>query len=58
MKVLNYMKIKNEIKQTTHLSYCRKYCIVFAPKSEYIRKVIYNICAELRVKILEAEACT
>ena len=65
MEVLNYMK--NEIKQTAHSSYRCEYHIVFAPK--YRRKVIYKIlrkdigqifrkiCSELKVEILEAEAC-
>lgn len=65
MEVLNYMK--NEIKQTSHSSYRCEYHIVFAPK--YRRKVIYKtlrkdigqifrkICSELKVEILEAEAC-
>lgn len=59
--------MKNEIKQTSHSSYRREYHIVFAPK--YRRKVIYKtlrkdigqifrkICSELKVEILEAEAC-
>ena len=65
MEVLNCMK--NEIKQTAHSSYRCEYHIVFAPK--YRRKVIYKILrkdigqifrkifAELKVEILEAEAC-
>ncbi len=59
--------MKNEIKQTSHSSYRCEYHIVFAPK--YRRKVIYKtlrkdigqifrkICRELKVEILEAEAC-
>ena len=59
--------MKNEIKQTAHSSYRCEYHIVFAPK--YRRKVIYKILrkdigqifrkifAELKVEILEAEAC-
>ena len=59
--------MKNEIKQTAHSSYRCEYHIVFAPK--YRRKVIYKIlrkdigqifrkiCSELKVEILEAEAC-
>lgn len=59
--------MKNEIKQTAHSSYCCEYHIVFAPK--YRRKVIYKslrkdigqifrkLCNELKVEILEAEAC-
>ena len=59
--------MKNEIKQTSHSSYRCEYHIVFAPK--YRRKVIYKtlrkdigqifrkICSELKVEILEAEAC-
>ena len=59
--------MKNEIKQTSHSSYRCEYHIVFAPK--YRRTVIYKtlrkdigqifrkICSELKVEILEAEAC-
>ena len=59
--------MKNEIKQTSHSSYRCEYHIVYAPK--YRRKVIYKtlrkdigqifrkICSELKVEILEAEAC-
>ena len=59
--------MKNEIKQTSHSSYRCEYHIVFAPK--YRRKVIHKtlrkdigqtfrkICSELKVEILEAEAC-
>ena len=59
--------MKNEIKQTSHSSYRCEYHIVFAPK--YRRKIIYKtlrkdigqifrkICSELKVEILEAEAC-
>ena len=59
--------MKNEIKQTSHSSYRCEYHIVFAPK--YRRKVINKtlrkdigqifrkICSELKVEILEAEAC-
>ena len=66
MEVLNYMK--NEIKQTAHSSYRCEYHIVFAPK--YRRKVIYKtlrkdigqifrkLCNELKVEIIEAEACS
>ena len=66
MEVLNYMK--NEIKQTVHSSYRCEYHIVFAPK--YRRKVIYKtlrkdigqifrkLCNELKVEIIEAEACS
>ena len=59
--------MKNEIKKTSHSSYRCEYHIVFEPK--YTRKVIYKtlrkdigqifrkICSELKVEILEAEAC-
>ena len=59
--------MKNEVKHTAHSSYCCEYHIVFAPK--YRRKVIYGqikadigvimrkLCNELKVEILEAEAC-
>ena len=59
--------MKNEVKHTTHSSYRCEYHIVFAPK--YRRKVIYGqikadigvimrkLCNELKVEILEAEAC-
>ena len=61
------LKVKNEVKQTAHSSYRCEYHIVFAPK--YRRKVIYNqirkdigeiirkLCNELKVEIIEAEAC-
>ena len=60
--------MKNEIKQTAHSSYRCEYHIVFAPK--YRRKVIYKtlrkdigqifrkLCNELKVEIIEAEACS
>ena len=59
--------MKNELKHTAHSSYRCEYHIVFAPK--YRRKVIYNelkrdigeilrkLCNELKVEIIEAEAC-
>ena len=59
--------MKNEVKHTVHSSYRCEYHIVFAPK--YRRKVIYGqikadigvimrkLCNELKVEILEAEAC-
>ena len=59
--------MKNEIKHTAHSSYRCEYHVVFAPK--YRRKVIYKalrkdvgevlrkICNELKVEIIEAEAC-
>ena len=60
--------VKNEIKQTAHSSYRYEYYIVFTPK--YRRKVIYKalrkdisqifrkLCNELKVEIIEAEACS
>lgn len=60
--------MKNEVKQTAHSSYRCEYHIVFAPK--YRRKVIYKqlrkdigeifrkLCNEMKVEIIEAEACT
>ena len=59
--------MKNEVKHTAHSSYRCEYHIVFAPK--YRRKVIYGelkgdigvilrkLCNEMKVEILEAEAC-
>ena len=59
--------MKNELKHTAHSSYRCEYHVVFAPK--YRRKVIYNeikrdigeilrkLCKELKVEIIEAEAC-
>ena len=59
--------MKNEIRHTAHSTYICEYHIVFAPK--YRRKVIYKelkqdvgtilrkICNELKVEIIEAEAC-
>ena len=59
--------MKNEVKHTAHSIYRCEYHIVFAPK--YRRKVIYGqikadvgaiirkLCNELKVEILEAEAC-
>ena len=59
--------MKNEVKHTAHSSYRCEYHIVFAPK--YRRKVIYKqirkdigeifrkLCNEMKVEIIEAEAC-
>ena len=59
--------MKNELKHTAHSSYRCEYHIVFAPK--FRRKIIYNqlrkdigeilrkLCNEMKVEILEAEAC-
>ena len=59
--------MKNELKQTAHSSYRCEYHIVFAPKHR--RKVIYKelrkdigeifrkLCNEMKVEIIEAEAC-
>ena len=59
--------MKNEIKHTAHSKYRCEYHIVFAPK--YRRKVIYKelrkdigeiirkLCKEMKVEIIEAEAC-
>lgn len=59
--------MKNEVKKTAHSSYRCEYHIVFAPK--YRRKIIYKdlrkdigeilrkLCDEMKVEILEAEAC-
>lgn len=59
--------MKNELKHTAHSSYRCEYHVVFAPK--YRRKVIYGeikkdigvilrkLCNELKVEIIEAEAC-
>ena len=59
--------MKNEIKHTAHSSYRCEYHVVFAPK--YRRKVIYKalrkdvgevlrkVCNELKVEIIEAQAC-
>ncbi len=59
--------MKNEIKQTAHSGYRCEYHIVFAPK--YRRKIIYKdlrrdiieifkkLCKELKVEIIEGEAC-
>ena len=64
---MEVLRMKNEVKQTAHSSYRCEYHIVFAPK--YRRKVIYNqirkdigeiirkLCNELKVEIIEAEAC-
>ena len=62
-----FNKMKNEVKHTAHSSYRCEYHIVFAPK--YRRKAIYKdlrkdigeifrkLCKELKVEIIEAEAC-
>ena len=59
--------MKNEVKHTAHSSYRCEYHLVFAPK--YRRKVIYKavrrdiieiikkLCKEMKVEIIEAEAC-
>lgn len=59
--------MKNEVKYTTHSSYRCEYHIVFALK--YRRKIIYKdlkrdigqilrkLCKEMKVEIIEAEAC-
>ena len=59
--------MKNEVKHTAHSSYRCEYHVVFAPK--YRRKVIYKtiredviaiikkLCKEMRVEIIEGEAC-
>ena len=59
--------MKNEIRSTAHSKYRCEYHIVFAPK--YRRKAIYKelrkdigeifrkLCKELKVEIIEAEAC-
>lgn len=59
--------MKNEVKHTAHSSYRCEYHVVFAPK--YRRKVIYKtiredviaiikkLCKEMKVKIIEGEAC-
>ena len=59
--------MKNEIKHTAHSSYRCEYHIVFAPK--FRRKAIYGdlkkdigvilrkLCKEMKVEIIEAEAC-
>ncbi len=59
--------MKNEIKHTAHSSYRCEYHIVFAPK--FRRKAIYGelkkdigiilrkLCNEMKVEIIEAEAC-
>ena len=59
--------MKNEVKHTTHSSYRCEYHVVFAPK--YRRKVIYKtvrqdiieiikkLCREMKVEIIEGEAC-
>jgi len=64
---MEVLKVKNEVKQTAHSSYRCEYHIVYAPK--YRRKVIYKqirknigeiirkLCNELKVEIIEAEAC-
>ena len=59
--------MKNEVKHTAHSSYRCEYHVVFAPK--YRRKVIYKVvrrdiieiikklCKEMKVEIIEGEAC-
>ena len=59
--------MKNELMHTAHSTYRCEYHIVFAPK--YRRKVVYGelkadigaifrkLCAEMKVEIIEAEAC-
>ncbi len=59
--------MKNEVKHTAHSSYRCEHHIVFAPK--YRRKVVYKelkkdvgdiirkLCVEMKVEIIEAEAC-
>lgn len=59
--------MKNEVKHTVHSSYRCEYHSVFAPK--YRRKVIYKelrrdiieiikkLCKEMKVEIIEGEAC-
>ena len=59
--------MKNEVKHTAHSSYRCEYHVVFAPK--YRRKVIYKavrrdiieiikkLCKEMKVEIIEGEAC-
>ena len=59
--------MKNEVKHTAHSSYRCEYHVVFAPK--YRRKVIYKtiredvieiikkLCREMKVEIIEGEAC-
>ena len=59
--------MKNEVKHTAHSSYRCEYHLVFAPK--YRRKVIYKavrrdiieiikkLCKEMKVEIIEGEAC-
>lgn len=66
-KIKEVLLVKNELKQTAHSSYRCEYHIVFAPK--YRRKIIYKelkadigeifrkLCKELKVEIIEAEAC-
>ena len=62
-----FTQVKNEVKHTAHSSYRCEYHLVFAPK--YRRKVIYkslrrdiieiikNLCKEMKVEIIEGEAC-
>lgn len=59
--------MKNEVKHTAHSSYRCEYHLVFAPK--YRRKIIYKelrrdiieiikkLCKEMKVEIIEGEAC-
>ena len=58
---------ENEVKHTVHSSYRCEYHLVFAPK--YRRKIIYKelrrdiieiikkLCKEMKVEIIEGEAC-
>ena len=60
-------RMKNEVKHTAHSRYRCEYHVVFAPK--YRRKVIYKtlredviaiikkLCKEMKVEIIEGEAC-
>ena len=62
-----FTQVKNEVKHTAHSSYRCEYHLVFAPK--YRRKVIYKslrrdiieiikkLCKEMKVEIIEGEAC-
>ena len=59
--------MKNEVKHTAHSNYRCEYRLVFAPK--YCRKIIYKelrrdiieiikkLCKEMKVEIIEGEAC-
>ena len=62
-----FRQVKNEVKHTAHSSYRCEYHLVFAPK--YRSKVIYKalrkdiieiikkLCKEMKVEIIEGEAC-